>query len=66
MRYAVSFIDWFDHDLTTVIVDAIDWRTAIPMHPKVDVFEIDYTGTMETVKRQFWDCDAMIECVEIG
>ena len=63
-RFAVSYIDWFDHDLTTVIVYAHDWAEALRMHPKVKAFEIEYTD-LKDVKNQFFDCDAMIECVEI-
>jgi len=63
-RWAVSYIDWFDHDLTTMIVYADDWSSALKQHPKVGEFEIDW-NSLESTKKQFWDCDAMVECVEI-
>jgi hypothetical protein len=64
-RYAVSYIDWFDHDLTTKIISADSPQAAIKEHPKAADFDIDYTQSMESIKKQFFDCDAMIESVQI-
>ncbi len=63
-RWAAGYIDWFDHDLTTLIVEAGDWASALRLHPKFAGFDIEYT-TLEDVKRQAFDCDCMVECVEI-
>lgn len=64
-RYAVSYIDWFDHDLTTIIVAADTPEKALQLHPKIGEFDINYSMNMENIKQQFFNCDAMVECVEI-
>lgn len=70
-RWAVSFIDWGDNDLTTVIVQADTWIDAVFMHPKTTQdpeWEIDIrdkANDVEAVKQMFFDCDSMIECIEI-
>lgn len=65
-RYAVSYIDWFDHDLTTIIVEADSPIRALQLHPKIATFDIDYSSnSLEDIKRQALDTDCMVECVEI-
>lgn len=63
-RFAVSYIDWFDHDLSTKIVVASDWRAALELHPKIAGTELE-GETLEEVKTCAFDCDCMIEVVEI-
>lgn len=63
-RYAVSHIDWFDHELSTLIVQADTWDAALRLHPKIAGFEIEWTD-LASVRQQAFDCDAMFECVEI-
>lgn len=61
-RYAVSHIDWLDHDLTTIIVEATDWQSALIMHPKADWLKEDIAPntTLEECKQIAFDCDSMI------
>lgn len=70
-RFAVSYIDWFEHDLTTVIVDADDWHSALLKHPKiaksnnVEDTPLFPKTNLEECKGIAFDCDCMVECVEI-
>jgi diacylglycerol kinase family enzyme len=64
-RWAVSYIDWSDNDLTTVIVYADSVKDALWLHPKIASFEWSDSTDLDTLKREAFDCDCMIECVEI-
>lgn len=59
-RWAVSYIDWFDHELTTLIVSADDYRAA-----KIVAYEWIEVPDLERFKMQAFDVDCMVECVEI-
>lgn len=67
-RFAVSYINWFDNELTTEFVIAKDWREALTLHSK-SFFkpENDYKvpETEELAKRACFDCDGMMEVVVV-
>lgn len=78
-RYAVSHIDWFEHDLTTEVVTAPDMFEAIKLSPKAfervsHVFndsseqffsEPDNNKRLELLKQEAFNTDGMINVVEI-
>jgi hypothetical protein len=70
-RWAVSYIDWSDNDLITEIVQAPNWLCAVFSHSKVTKDEEwredirSVAADHNAVKQMFFDCDSMIECVEI-
>lgn len=71
-RWAVSYISFSDNDLTTVVVSADDWFGALGQHPKLqgDADQTEWLNEMrlldiESVKQEFFNGDAMVDCVEI-
>ena len=63
-RWAVSYINWYDHELTTVIVESESWHEALRQHPKLPSEGIDYTSITKA-KRSAFNMDSMVEVVEI-
>lgn len=67
-RYAVSHINWFDHDLTTVIVEADSVREALLQHPEIAAMEApdgSIPEDLDEAKEWAFDQDAMIHAEEI-
>lgn len=65
--WSVSYIDWMDHELTTVVVQADSWHKALVMHPKcspVDGF-IYSDVSLEQAKNDAFNGDSMIEVVNL-
>lgn len=63
-RWAVSHIDWFDHELTTIIVKAELWWQAAIQHEKIQLIGLPISS-LEEAKQAAFDCDSMINVVEI-
>lgn len=70
-HYAVSLINWWDHDLITEIVPGKDWKDALYQHSKMQgdkawfTFEEADLFDLETAKTVAFDQDGMIEVVQI-
>ena len=70
-RWVVSYINWMEYNLTSAIVYAPDWFSAVRMHPELqgqdnaEWLDAMATKDIESIKVEFFDCDSMIECVEI-
>lgn len=65
-RYAVSHINWFDHDLTTVIVEADSVREALRQHPQIAAMGDPIPEDLDEAKEWAFDQDAMIHAEEIS
>lgn len=64
-RWAVSYIDLYDFELSTSIVEASNWKEALHKHPKING-EYNYeTDDIEQCKSKAFDEDFMFEVVEI-
>jgi hypothetical protein len=64
-KWAVGFIEWLNNDLTIVIVEAKDWKAALLQHPKVKDYTWDGCTSLEEHKIHAFDCDSMIDVVEV-
>ena len=74
MKYAVGFVGFVsfsDKDMLVEIVEANDWKSALLKHSKIGTDEADLLSKLpsdldlELVKQAFFDCDSMIDVVEI-
>lgn len=76
--FAVSHINWGDYELTTIFVEAADWRFAAMMHPKIqegfclvqptEGEDGDYPvlpTNQKDAKQEAFDQDMMINIVEV-
>ena len=62
-RYAVSYIDWYNYNLTTKIVNAFSPREAIlqwAAHLPDPMDTTDLPENMEEIKQWFFNSDSMI------
>lgn len=69
-RWACSYIDWFDNELTTKIVRADSWFEAFCMaYPdrRANILNVDEAvpETLEQAKENAFNCDSMIHVEEI-
>lgn len=71
MRYAVSYINQSDFDLTTEIIKAPSDVEAIKLHSKVQEYEWinqdrSPCTTQQEMKYVAFDCDSMVNAVPIA
>ena len=64
-RWAVGYIAWHNNDLVIEIVSANDWQHAIKAHSKCDEYNWPDSSSLEYVKSHFFNCDSMIDVVQI-
>jgi hypothetical protein len=71
-KFAVAYINWFDHDLSIEIIESDTWYTALLKHScLLDSFDIyedlinDGNFEIQDWKMRAFDCDSMIDVVEI-
>ncbi|MDR3572236.1 MAG: hypothetical protein P4L50_00105 [Anaerolineaceae bacterium] len=66
--FAVSYINWCDHELTTEFIHADTWEEALKHHSAVHN-DTDWLNDLpkdkEEAKQYFFDCDSMFESVEV-
>ena len=63
-RYAVAFISFMDNEMHMEIIEANSAEEAV----KSKLQRLDYSSlpdTLEEIKRDCFDCDSMIDCIEI-
>jgi hypothetical protein len=64
--YAVSYIDWYDHDLTTEFHHADTPAAAVAMHSKVKLYDLtEMPQDMVALKAFFFNMDSMVEAVPV-
>ncbi len=62
MRYAVSYINFYENVLYLDIVEATDWKTALQIALSTEKY---IPEDMEEAKEYFFDGDSAFEVIEI-
>ena len=64
-RYVVSYMNFYDNDISLELVEAVDWQSAV----QKSKFSIDYvledTLNLEEAKQRAFDCDEVFSVLEI-
>jgi hypothetical protein len=67
-RWAVGYFNMFDNNLFIEIVTAADWLHALGEHSLIrgsGHLNEGFSDDMEAAKQEFFNQDAMFDCVEI-
>lgn len=64
--FVVSFISFFENELTSEIIKAKTFQEAIGQHTQIVEYEFDNSKSLEGIKQDFFEQDAAVEVVEIG
>ena len=66
-RYVYSYINWFDHDLVSKIIESDETMIQVAKNElNANGYEVDSEIlTLQDLKRFAFDCDSMIEIIEV-
>jgi hypothetical protein len=66
-RWAVAYMNYYENDLSIEIVRANDWASAISKHSVLNCGNMadNLKSTLEDTKQRFFDCDSMVDVIEI-
>jgi len=67
-KFAVGHIDYFNNNLIIEIIKAENWKDALFKHSKLisENWDQSWFGeTLEEAKNKAFDCDMMIDVIEI-
>lgn len=69
-RWACSYIDWYDNELTTKIVMAANWLDAFKLayptrYANITSSDESAPETLDQAKTNAFNCDSMVNVVEV-
>ena len=66
-KFAVGYINFFDNELIIEIIKAEDWFSALSNHSKFKDNKMYLPNTsLEDAKVEAFNCDSMIDVIEIN
>lgn len=69
MLYAVSYINWYDHNLITEFHSGADWKEALRKHSMLAQSPFSegepIPDDLDKMKQLCFDCDCMIEVIQV-
>ena len=64
-RYVVSYMSFYDNDISLELVEAVDWQSAV-QKSKFDIeYVLEDTLDLEEAKQLAFDCDEVFSVLEI-
>jgi hypothetical protein len=70
IKFAVSAMNFYDNDLSTIVVEANTWMDAVVKHPEISSGVFDHLieqkdFNIENWKQEAFNCDRIFDCIEI-